>query len=234
VSEDRELRRVDDADVALGGRALAVEPMRFERCTFRGHAWGGRAAGLEVVDCVAWRCSLHDVHLEDCLVRNLKTSPPGGGRKMPLFLWGGTTRRVRIEGTVSGVIWNPPKVGASLADTTGIEALRVFYDEVDDWALDVSEARFRSTPSLRCGPPGRLIRRNPETQPLIGRRGAELALSRDTSALGVWRVVLRELLDGIWPDETALIPALGGPKARYQAELAGLARLREIGALEAE
>ena len=114
------------------------------------------------------------------------------------------------------------------------EEVRRYYDALDGWALDVSEARFRSVPSFRFGPPGRLVRRDPETQPLVTRTAAARALDLVGSELRVWRTVLADLVAGAWPDEIVLMPALGGPKPRREEELRGLERLRQIGAFEAD
>jgi hypothetical protein len=212
----------------LGGR-LRAENARFERCTFDScFARGGTARRVRLVDCTAWACSLEGVVLEDCEIERLKTSR-GRGRTLPLFVWGGAMRRVTVRGTIGSVIWNPPRGDAGRA----VAAARRFYERVD-WALDVSEARFRSVPALRFGPPGALIRRDPDTQPLVDRRGAREALDRAGSEIGVWRVVLEGLLEREWPDEAVLVPALGGEKARYEEELAGIARLRGLGAVREE
>jgi hypothetical protein len=209
---------------------------RFEGCHIaNSSARDGRAFGVELIDCTIWACSLHDVHLEDCTVRNLKTSPGGGGRTTPLFIWGGTTRRVALTGTIGGIVWNPPKPDRPDATSAqAVDAVRRYYDTVDDWALDVSEARFRSIPSFRFGPPGRLVRRDPETQPLISRQAAARALALIGPEIGVWRVVLSNLVKAGWPDATVLMPALGGRKAAREDDLGGLDRLRKIGAFETD
>jgi hypothetical protein len=122
----------------LGASGVSFERCVFDSCTAR----GGTARGLRLVDCTAWACSLHDVVLEDCELENLKMSSGRGGRTMPLFVWGGAMRRVGVRGPIGGVIWNPPRDGRQNA------AVRCYYDEVDDWALDVTDARFRSVPGL--------------------------------------------------------------------------------------
>lgn len=224
------------ADAELRGHGeLDVRHTRFERCyVHNSQARGGRALGVEVIDCTIWSCVLFNVHLEDCVVRNLKMSPGGGGRTTPLFLWGGSARRVTLAGTIGGVIWNGPKRAGHGFDAGPVSAdeVRRYYDSFDDWALDVSQARFRSVPSFRFGPPGRLVRRDPETQPLITRSAAKRALDLVESEIGVWRIVLRNFVEDVWPDEIVLVPALGGRKPKREQELRGLERLRQIGAFE--
>lgn len=70
-----------------------------------------------------------------------------------LVLWGVLATRVALRGTIGGIVWNPPRAAADL------DGARRHYDGVD-WALDIREARFRSVPSFRFGPPGRLVRRD--------------------------------------------------------------------------
>ena len=227
---------VADAELRGHGR-LDIRQTRFERCyVHNSQARGGRAVGIDVIDCTTWSCHLFDVHLEDCVVRNLKTSRGGGGRTTPLFLWGGSARRVTLEGTIGGIVWNLPKRGADVfdSDPVGADRIRRYYDSIGDWALDVSQARFRSVPSFRLGPPGRLVRRDPETQPLITRHAAERALELIGPELGIWRIGLEQLVDGTWPDEIVLMPALGGAKTRREEQLRGLARLRNIGAFDGD
>jgi hypothetical protein len=87
-------------------------------------------------------------------------------------------------------------------------------------------------PSFRFGPPGRLVRRDPDTQPLITRHAAKRALELIGRELGIWRIGLERLVQGTWPDEVVLMPALGGPRGQREEQLQGLERLRRIGALD--
>ena len=231
---DREPSLVSEAEFRAHGE-LDVRDTRYERCIFDNCSGiGGRAVGIELIDCTTWASRVRNVHLEDCLIHNLKTSYGGGGRTSPFFFWGGTMRRVTITGTVGGVIWNAPegmwkRSPEALARS---KAAQRYYESVDDWALDVSEARFRSVPTLRFGPPGRLIRRDPDTQPLITIRAAQRVLDLKPADIGVWRIVLEGLVKAGWPDGIVLMPALGARKAQREKELAGLERLRQVGAFE--
>jgi hypothetical protein len=107
-----------------------------------------------MIDCTVSSRSLFVVHFERSLVRDLKTSAPDGGSKTPLFLWGGPARRVTLEGTIGGVIWNPPRgLDRVEVDRAQVNAFRRYHESIDDWAIDVSKARVRSVPSFRFGPP---------------------------------------------------------------------------------
>jgi hypothetical protein len=74
-------------------------------------------------------------------------------------------------------------------------------------------------------------RRDPATRPLVTRARAALALDATGSGSGVWSVVLRDLLDGPWPD-AVLVPALGAGRAARERDLAGLEVLRRAGAFD--
>lgn len=216
----------------LNGR-LDLHDVRCDRCIFDNCSGrGGVGRRLEAIGCAVWSCRLFDVVLEDCLLENLKTSSAGGGRTMPFFLQGVMVRRVSIRGTIGGFIWTPPDSRTAWASPAAVRAARRFYGAVGDWALDVSAARFRSVPSFRFGPPGALVRRDPETQPLISRSGAEAALREPTVDFGIWKVVLEDFVGSPWPDEIVLIPGLGAPRRAYEADLAALDRLRGTGAFE--
>lgn len=216
----------------LHGR-LDLNNARYEACTFDNcSANGGVARRVEVVNCMVWSCGLRDVILEDCVLQNLRMSYPGGGKRMPLILDGVMTRRVIIRGTIGSFIWNPPDSGSAWATPAAVEAAQRFYATVDDWALDVSDARFRSVPSLRFGPPGALVRRDPDVQPLITRARANAVLGADPVDLGVWGVVLESFVRSPWPDEIVMIPGLGGRRESYEEDLAGLNRLRGVGAFD--
>jgi hypothetical protein len=153
----------------------------------------------------------------------------GGGKHMPLFLWGVLAERVRLRGKIGGLIWNPPNGEWRVAD---IASARQFYEAVDDWALDISEARFSSVPALRYGPPGRLLRRDPETQPLVTRESARQALERLPAATSLWTVVLDEFVRSPWPEEIVLVPALGARKAQREDDQRELERLRRLGVFD--
>lgn len=85
-----------------------------------------------------------------------------------LFFWGCLARHLTIRGDVGGFMWNPPRTPAKVnwarrqpeILTTGqiefgkrvIGKAERFYKNVD-WAINVSQARFRSVPTFAFGPP---------------------------------------------------------------------------------
>jgi hypothetical protein len=213
-----------------------IQDTTFRECTFDN--WSAKdceLSRLRLEHCRFWACSLHGGILRDCVIDDLRmTIGSGGGRRTPLFLWGTLAEHVVLNGRIGGFIWNLPyetfaeygKPKADRIETKAIARAREHYAGVD-WALDISQAKFSSVPAFRYGPPGRLIRRDERTQPLVTREDAEggrwRAIAED---IGVWRVVLDSFAKSRWPDEIVLTPAAGGTGERDRA---GIERLREIG-----
>lgn len=162
----------------------------------------------------------------------MRTTIIGGpGKREPFFVFGGTARHVVLRGRLGSLIWNPPYEWLGKEWKTDLlDHIKAFYSTVD-WAIDVSEARFQSVPAFRFGPPGDLIRRDPATQALVKRARA---LTFDWKALGrrigVWRVVLEDLVTFPWPESIVLIPAILG--SRHREEIEGIELLRSVGLAE--
>jgi len=213
----RRLNQAEFSDVRLDGCS-------FDNCSIH----GGTLERLELNQCRTWSCSLSDLIVEDCIIDGLSTTVHGArGRRTPLFLWGVRSSHVVLKGRIGALVWNQPRDWRGPESQELVEFYRRYYESVD-WALDVSNAVFTAVPSLRYGPPGRLIRRDPETQPLVTR---ERVLAADWDPLmytiGVWRVVIQHMLDHSWPNEIVLLPARAGKS--YKAELAGIEILRASG-----
>jgi hypothetical protein len=222
VGYRRERRRVAVAD-------LRLVDCRFDNC----RGVGGAVSNVHVVNGYVWSCGLHDVVLDGCDIEGLRmTLPgPGGGKRMPLIVDGLLARHVRLSGKIGSLIWNPPHLehGVHRSQEDAWVVARSFYEGVD-WALDVREARFTSAPSLRYGPPGCLVRRDPTTQPLVTRRAATRALDEASKEIGVWAYALKAFLKQPWLDDFVLIPASGASKANRRKEEAGLQVLHDLGA----
>jgi hypothetical protein len=214
----------------------AVEDTRFERCEFDNcSARSLTLRRVEFLDCRCWACHLHDPIFEDCVISGLRMTigTGGGGRTHPLFIWGGVAKHLTLRGRIGSLIWNPPYKWLGGKgwnwDRRELDRLQRAYEEID-WALDLREAVFTSVPSLGFGPPGRLILRDPATQPLVTRERADSADWRALGFdLGVWSVVLDSFVKSPWPDEIVLVPAMGNRKTKREEDLAGLEMLREIG-----
>ncbi len=150
---------------------LRLENCSFDNCSAR----NSRFERLQLIGCGTWSCHLYDLVVEDCLFGGIKTTvSPGGGKRAPLLLWGVRVKHVVLEGRIGSLLWNPPHDWPTLWPAAGIAECRAYYTTVD-WALDISSAEFTSVPSFRFGPPGHLIRRDPETQPIVTRERARAA-----------------------------------------------------------
>ncbi len=204
---------------------LRLERVNFDNCS----ATRCRFSRVEVLACRLWSCTLRDPTLEDVIIRDVRTTViDGPGKRTPFFVWGGTAKHVVLQGRLGGLIWNQPDEWRDKSNE--MKRVRNYYEKVD-WAIDISEARFQSVPSFDFGPPGELVRRDAATQPLVRR---ERALAVDWKSLGhqigVWRVVLNDLVAHEWPDSIVLVPAALGRK--YREELEGIEMLRSIGLAE--
>jgi hypothetical protein len=119
---------------------------------------------IELVKCRQRACSLNNAAIEDSLINGL-----GREGRYPLFAWGAVYKHVTLKGKLSGMKlnqWVSPNASAStqaIWDT----ANRAYYQSVD-WALDIKEAEFQGSLDIHSVP-GRLIRRDPETQVLVRR-----------------------------------------------------------------
>lgn len=226
-----------------------VEDVTYVGCVFDNcHQRSGVMRNVEFIDCAVWATSFREVVFEDCLMQNLKTRIPGQspGKSMPLFFWGCFARHLTIRGTVGGFMWNPPTTPAQVEWSRGkprvistgqvdfgrrvVSRAERFYQKVD-WAVDISEARFRSVPTFSFGPPGELFVRDKVRQPMVTREAAKSV--EDWQALrgevGIWWVTLQDFQARPWPETKVLVPALGGRKAKVDEELAGINYLREAG-----
>ena len=164
-----------------------IEDTQFERCEFDNcSARSVTLRRVEFVDCRCWACHLYDPIFEDCVVSGLRmTIGSGGGRTHPLFVWGGVAKHLTLRGRIGSLIWNPPYKWLGDKgwnwDRRELDRVARKYDAID-WALDIREAQFTSIPSLVFGPPGRLIRRDLATQPLV---------TRERANVGDWRARVR-------------------------------------------
>lgn len=205
-----------------GERRLA--DVTFESCSFDNcHIQGGSLTNVHFVNARTWACGVTDAVLRDCTIDGLRMSLGGsssGGRTMPLFMDGVLAERVTMRGRIGSLIWNPPK-----SKGTSIRRARKFYERVSDFALDISAAEFTAIPSLRYGPPGHLVVRDPDTQPLVEMADAQRLLASDDPHLGVWRIVLEDMITLGWPESVVLVPAAKAPKRQRDRDVAALTHL---------
>lgn len=186
---------------------------------------------VERRDCAAVYCHTGPMILSRVTISNLRTSD--------LFIvWRPYLDRVTLSGEIGRMKINS-EAGPS---TVGNPKQKPFDDYRDqfyadvEWALDISEARFKGF-EIR-GVPGRLIRRDPESQILITReRAIQVATPGWEKQLDpsnkLWPFMINEFLsDG--DADTVLVAPLAAAKSKRDPLLQGLQELRRIGSAEPE
>lgn len=149
-----------------------LENLHFEKCFFDNCTLGQANSpdqrlvlrNIELVNCRQRACDLGSAVIEDTLVDGL-----GREGRIPLFAWGAVYKHVTLKGKLSLMKLNQfvsPTASAS-TQANWDTANRSYYHSVD-WALDIKEAEFQGSLDIHCVP-GRLIRRDPETQVLVKR-----------------------------------------------------------------
>lgn len=225
------LRLFDGCDQHL------LEDMKFENCEFARCAISlsetfGRMStvrNVELRDCSVVYCHTSPIILSRVTISNLRTSD--------LFIvWCPYLDRVTLSGEIGRMKINPD-AGPSTVDNPKQKPFDdyrdQFYADVE-WALDISEARFKGF-EIR-GVPGRLIRRDPESQILITReRALQVATPGWEKQLDpsnkLWPFMINEFLsDG--DADTVLVAPLAAAKSKRDPLLRGLQELRRIGLAE--
>jgi hypothetical protein len=208
------------------GSARTLSGLELVRCEFTGSnlsQFDDPELGLVVQDvtatrCVAARCFLNGVRIEDVVVDGLTT-------KDGLRLAGCALRHVTVRGRVGQwFVTQPNPTLPQEVQAAFTEAIVSYYKGVD-WALDISEAEFESANLSFV--PGDLIRRDPESQFLL-RRSAVAGID-PASLPGYANTALRRF------EETPLdcIVAVAPKRSKSYAEvLAHLQELRDRGLAE--
>jgi hypothetical protein len=183
---------------------------------------------LAIRDANQINCSLDGALIEEVSLHNLKRTGDA-----PLFFWGCVFSRVTLSGKISALKINRSiSVGAPQRAEMQPEwdrRVRQHYDATE-WALDISNASFGGGVSFEALP-GDKIRRDPETQILVGR--AALA-EADWESLDYQRTAINiELgwfLGGSQFDSVVLAARTGSKFAKQ--DLAVFKSLREAGIAE--
>jgi hypothetical protein len=142
---------------------------------------------------------------------------------MTYLTHGPLLRHVVVRGQVESLYVLHP--GRFDADRRLILRRRAFYDATD-WALDISQAQFGD-----CelgGVPGRLVRRDPETQILVTRDRVATTPWQEIEAGEPHNFVIAGFLRSDM-DSLVLVASSG---ARRSRDLSYFARLREAGVAE--
>jgi hypothetical protein len=153
-----------------------------------------------------------------------------------LILWSPYLDRVELSGDIGKMKVNvaaDPSTRGKPAQKPFDEYRTQFYSSVE-WALDISRARFKEF-DIR-GVPGKLIRRDPESQVLITRKRAlQVATAGWKQQLDpsnkLWPFMI-DLFLGDGDADTVFVAPLGASKAKRDPLLKGLQEFRRIGLAE--
>lgn len=219
------------------GDRLQIEDAIFRECLFQNSAFSltqdvsrmSHVRRVDMIDCSVSRCETGPMVASEVRISNLQTDDL-------LILWSPFCDRVALSGHIGNLKINQladPSTSRNDKQKPFEEYRAQFYAGVE-WALDISKARFKGF-DVR-GIPGRLIRRDPESQILVTR---ERALNVATPG---WENKL-DATNKLWPFminlflgdgdvDTVLVAPLGAAKAKRDALLRGLQELRMIGLAE--
>lgn len=221
------------------GNRLCLEDMFFDQCLFENCALSltqdisrmSEVRRVELVDCAVNGCSTGPLIASEIRISNLKTSEL-------LILWSPYLDRVELSGEIGKMKVNvaaDPSTRGKPTQKIFDEFREDFYSSVE-WALDISKARFKEF-DIR-GVPGRLIRRDPESQVLITRdRALQVATPGWERQLDpsnkLWPFMVSLFL-GDGDADAVFVAPLGAAKAKRDPLLKGLQELRRIGLAEPE
>jgi hypothetical protein len=216
------------------GEALCLENMSLESCMFESCSLSltknvhlrSTVRSVSIKNCAANGCGIGPAIFEDVVVDGLATNDL-------LIIWAATFHHVKLAGDIGKIKINS---WAHFVDRTEetqgpfTRSRETFYRSID-WALDISEARFKGFDAT--GIPARLYRRDPESQAVVTR---ERVMAEDGQRLAradgnPWLPWVRGALsDG--SSDGVLVTPLGAPKKKRDEFLQGLRQLRDLGIAE--
>ncbi|KQN19210.1 hypothetical protein ASE86_11840 [Sphingomonas sp. Leaf33] len=219
------------------GERLRIEDMAFHECLFENCALSltedvarmSEVRRVEMIDCTINGCDTGPMVVSEVSIFGLKTNDL-------LIFWSPYLDRVVLSGEIGKM-----KVNATAGPSTYGNARQKPFDDYRanfyagvEWALDISKARFKDF-DIR-GVPGRLIRRDPESQILITReRALQVAKPGWEKQLDpankLWPFMVN-LFVGDGDADTVFVAPLGAAKAKRDPLLKGLQELRRIGLAE--
>jgi len=216
------------------GDKLLLENIRFDECMFVNCA-------ISLTKDISRRSVVRNVDLKNCASNGCdvgsaileKVSIDGLATNDLLIIWGATFNHVKLSGDIGKLKINPyaHHVDRTEATQGSFDAHRIALYNSIDWALDISEARFKEF-DVR-GIPAKLFRRDPESQVVITReRALRSGWKKHVSPENdLWSFMIELFLsDG--DDDMVLVAPLGAPKAKRDKLLRGLNELRQLGVAE--
>lgn len=216
------------------GNAMHLDSLRFVNCNFENSALSltkdiqrrSTASNIELIKCSANGCDIGPAVLRNVRIDSLATNDL-------LIVWGAFFDRVKLSGPIGKIKINHFVHHADRSEATQgpFDRARTNFYETVEWALDISEARFKEF-DVR-GIPAGLIRRDPETQVVVTRERAMRSGWRErlSPSNTLWPFMIKLFLSDGDPD-TVLVAPLGAPKARRESLIQGLNELRELGVAE--
>jgi hypothetical protein len=216
------------------GDALVLQSMHFEKCVFSNCALSltkqfelrSTVTDMEFVNCSAVDCDIGPALFRDVRVDGLLTNSL-------LIVWGAVFSHVTLRGEIGKLKINHwvHHVDRSPEIQGPFDAYREDFYRGIDWALDISEARFKEF-EIR-GVPASVIRRDPETQAVVTRERALRTGWRErlSPSNTLWPFMIKLFLSDGDPDTVLVVP-LGAPKSKRDGLLRDLRELRELGVAE--
>jgi len=216
----------DDRDSKALFRDLEFRKCSFEGCnisiTFDPNL-RSTVRNVKLTQCEQRGCAVDSAILENVTVDGLKTHTL-------LQTWGAVFKHVILKGKIGRLMFSPyvfPSIATKEQQEAFDEANTAYYETVD-WALDIREAEFEEC-DIRSVP-GRLVRRDPQTQVLVTRaKAARGEWRRLDLSKTYWHVGLDLFLQSGNQDLVLVAPK----RARdFRALLDGLKKLRDAGVAE--
>jgi len=180
---------------------------------------------VRLTNCETRMCGVEAAIVEEVVVDGLKTN-------YPLRIGGSVFKHVVLQGNIGRLIVDSTVLPGKLteAEQEAFDLANAAYYANVDWALDISEAKFREC-DLR-DIPSKLIRRDPETQVIIKREKALEESWRTLDLSSTYWATSLEVFLRRGSDDIVLVAPKSDPQ--YKRLLAGLMMLREAGVAEAE
>jgi hypothetical protein len=215
----------------IDGAGDVFDGFRFEHCQFYNCVFSrtdipvfrSAARNVQLIDCEISNCSIGPAILEDVVIDGLKT------HGLPIC-WGTLFKNVVLRGELGNI-----KVNKWIDPTPDPSCQRAFDEDRDnfyhqiDWAIDISEARFKDEFDMR-GVPSRLVRFDAKTQGVVTRESAlkEGWRERVRSRNDYW-VYGIDLFLQEGDDDVVFAAPKAAPTQKFRDLLDSLNELKELG-----
>lgn len=213
------------------GDALTIDGCRFVDCDF---SWCGLSLttsvmlrstvrNCELINCRSNGSSIGPAILENTRIDGLRTNDL-------LIIWGALFSQVVLSGRIGKIKINREvdAIDRSIRTQDPFDRARVAFYETVDWALDITNARFKQF-EMR-GIPARLIKRDPESQVIVTRESASIEGWRDaiSSTNKLWPFMIDMFLNDNEDDMVLVVP-LDAPRKARDELICQLNELRRVG-----